>query len=125
MLVMKILAVVFALLVLVKMIMLLVAREYWMGLVDKMFKPGNKTGLVYGVATGLVGLPVLLQVSIFEIGAVMLWTSLLIGLGMVPYSEMVMKWRDEIAREGLGRIWWVLAIWVGLAVWILAAVFGG
>jgi hypothetical protein len=55
----------------------------------------------------------------------MLWTSVLVGLSLAPYNEMLLKWRDEIAREGLGKVWWVLAIWAGLAVWMLAAVFGG
>ncbi len=121
----KFLAVVFAVLVLGKIIMLVVARDYWLGLVDKMFGPGNRTLMIYGGAAAAVGILVLTQVSIIEVGAVMLWTSLLMGLGMVPYREMVQKWRDEIATVGLTRIWWVLAVWAGLAVWMLASVFGG
>ena len=125
MLILKVWAAVFAIVVLVKLVMLVVARDYWLGQVEKMFKPGNRVTLAYGVAAGVVGLPVLLQVNIIEIGAVMLWTTLLVGLGMAPYGEMLLKWRDEIARVGLERVWWVMAIWAGLAVWILAAVFGG
>jgi hypothetical protein len=125
MLILKFLALVFALLVLVKITMLLVARDYWLGLVDKMFQPGNRVDLWYGIAAAVVGLPVLLQVNIIEIGAVMLWTTLLVGLGMAPYSELLLKWRDEIVKVGLERVWWVLAIWAGLALWILAAVFRG
>ncbi len=125
MMIMKLWAVVFALLVLVKMVMLVAARDYYLGLVDKMVGPGNRMVLAYGVAAAVVGIPVLLQVDIIEIGAVMLWTSLLVTLGMAPYGEILLKWRDEIAREGLSRVWWVMAIWTGLAVWILAAVFRG
>ena len=90
-----------------------------------MYKPGNRTLMIYGIAAAVVGILVLLHLSIIEVGAVMLWTALLMGLGMIPYGEMVLKWRDEIARVGLGKVWWVMAIWAGLAVWILAAVFGG
>jgi hypothetical protein len=125
MVILKVWAVLFALLVLVKLVMLVVARDYWLGLAEKLVRPGNRVALIYGAAAAVVGLPVLLQVSIIEIGAVMLWTSLLMGLSLAPYGEMVLKWRDEIARVGLAQIWWVLAIWAGLAVWILAAVFGG
>lgn len=125
MLIMKILAAIFAILVLAKMIMLVVARDYWLGLVDKMYGPGNRTLTIYGVASLVVGILVLIHLSIIEVAAVMLWTALLMGLGMIPYGEMVLKWRDEVARLGLERVWWVMAIWTGLAVWVLAAVFGG
>lgn len=64
MLILKVWAAVFAIVVLVKLVMLVVAREYWLGQVEKMFKPGNRVVLVYGVAAGVVGLPVLLQVNI-------------------------------------------------------------
>jgi hypothetical protein len=123
MVILKVWAALFALLVLVKLVMLVVARDYWLGLAEKLVRPGNRVALIYGAAAVVVGLPVLLQVSIIEIGAVMLWTSLLMGLGMAPYGEMVLKWRDEVARVGLAQIWWVLAIWAGLAMWMLAAVF--
>jgi hypothetical protein len=125
MVILKVWAVVFAVLVLAKVIMLAVAREYWLGLAEKLLRPGNRPALIYGTAAAVVGLPVLLQVNIIEIGAVMLWMSLLMGLALAPYREMLLKWRDEIARVGLGQIWWVLAIWAGLAGWILAAVLGG
>jgi len=125
MLILKVWAAVFAVLVLAKIIMLAVAREYWLGLAEKLVRPGNRPVLIYGAAAAVVGLPVLLQVNIIEIGAVMLWTSLLMGLGLAPYGEMLLKWRDEVARVGLAQIWWVLAVWAGLAVWMLAAVFGG
>jgi hypothetical protein len=125
MLIMKILAAVFAFLVLAKLIMLVVARDTWLGLVEKMYGPGNRTLLVYGGAAAVVGVLVLTQVSIIVVGAVMLWTALLMGLGMVPYCGLVLRWRDEIARVGLGQVWWVMVIWAGLAMWMLAAVFGG
>ncbi len=125
MMIMKLWAVVFALLVLVKMVMLVVARDYYLGLVGQDGRAGEPGGMIYGVAAAVVGIPVLLQVDIIVIGAVMLWTSLLVTLGMAPYGEILLKWRDEIAREGLSRVWWVMALWTGLAVWILAAVFRG
>ena len=125
MLMMKFLALVFAVLVLTKIIMLLVARDYWLGLVDKVVASGNRALAIYGGAAALVGIVILTQVSIIVVGAVMLWTGLLMGLAMLPYKEMILKWRDELAQTGLERIWWALVIWVGLAIWILAAVFGG
>jgi hypothetical protein len=120
----KFLALVFAVLVLAKLIMLVVARDYWLGLAEKMFRPGNRTAAIYGGAAALVGILVLSQVDIIVVGAVMLWMSLLMGLGMAPYGEMMLKWKDEIARVGLEKVWWVMALWAGLAVWMLAAVFG-
>ncbi len=125
MLILKFLALVFALLVLVKIGMLLVARDYWLGLVDKAVASGNRALAIYAGAAAVVGILVLSQVSVIVVGAVMLWTGLLMGLAMMPYKEMMLKWRDEIAQQGLEKIWWALAIWVGLALWILVAVFRG
>jgi hypothetical protein len=124
MLILKFLALVFAVLVLVKIIMLVVARDYWLGLVEKAVASGNRGLAIYAGVAAVVGVLLLSQVSVIVVGAVMLWTGLLMGLALMPYGEMMLKWRDEIAQQGLGKIWWVLAIWVGLAVWILAAVFG-
>jgi hypothetical protein len=125
MLAIKFLAVVFAVLVLTKIMMLVVARDYWLGLVEKVVASGNRAQAIYAGVAAVVGILVLTQVNIIEVGAVMLWTGLLMGLAMLPYGEMMLKWRDELAREGLQKIWWQLAVWVGLAVWILAAVFRG
>jgi hypothetical protein len=125
MLILKFLALVFALLVLVKIGMLVVAREYWLGLVDKAVASGNRGVAIYGGLAALVGLLILTQVNVIVVGAVMLWTGLLMGLAMLPYKEIMLKWRDELAQNGIERIWWALAIWVGLAVWILWAVFWG
>ena len=122
MMLLKFLALVFAVLVLAKLIMLVVARDYWLGLVEKMFRPGNRTTAIYGGAAALVGMLVLSQVDIIVVGAVMLWMSLLMGLGLAPYGEMMLKWKDEIVRVGLEKVWWVMVIWAGLAVWLLAAV---
>ena len=106
--VLKFLAAVFAVLVLAKLIMLVVARDYWLGLVEKMFGPGNRTAAIYGGAAAVVGVLVLSQVDIIVVGAVMLWTALLMGLGMAPYGEMMLKWKDEIAQVGLEKVWWVM-----------------
>ena len=88
-------------------------------------RPGNRTLAIYGGAAALVGIVILTQVSIIVVGAVMLWTGLLMGLAMLPYKEMMLKWRDELSPDRAGKDLVALVIWVGLAIWILAAVFGG
>ena len=125
MLILKIWAAGFAVLVLVKIVMLLLARDAWLKLVDKVYGPDNRLMVVYGVAAVVVGLPVLWQVDIVTIGAVMLWMSLLVGLWLAPFVEIMPKLRDEVARMDFGRVWWLLVLWAALAVWMLAGVFRG
>jgi hypothetical protein len=57
----------------------------------------------------------------------MLFTSMLMGLTLVPYSREFLILGKEMSgtRSGMFRrkAWLAMAIWIGIAVWTLYAVF--
>lgn len=123
MLLMKIFAVLFAVLILVKIVLLVLGRDFLLQMSEKLLQNRKNALIIYGVGAAVVGLPVLLTINIVEIATVMLWTSLLIGLGMIPYSDLLAKYCQEFKQVSLTKIWWLLGLWGGLAIWVLYAVF--
>jgi hypothetical protein len=118
----KILATIFAVAVLVKLIFLVINPNLWMKKIGGLLKNPLMTTAVYlGVAT-IVGYFVLTRISIIDVAAVMLFTSLLIGLGLAPYSSFLLKMGEEMINKGVGKAWLALVIWGALALWVLFAV---
>lgn len=76
----------------------------------------------YAVLAAVVGYFVLTRMEIVEVVSAMLFTSLLTGLGIAPYSRTILKVGREMAGEGFGRLWPLMAIWAVIAVWVLYAV---
>jgi hypothetical protein len=123
MILMKIYAVLFAVLVISKVVLLVFARDFLFQMSEKLPQDRKRALIIYGVGVVIVGLPVLLSINIVEVAAVMLLTSLLVGLGMLPYGDLLAKHCQELKQVGLEKIWWVIGLWVVLAIWILYAVF--
>jgi len=56
----------------------------------------------------------------------MLFTSLLIGLALIPFSETMLSIREELLGSRLDilrKTWLTLLIWLTIAVWTLYEVF--
>ncbi len=56
---------------------------------------------------------------------VILFTSLLMGLTLMPYEGSLLKMGQEIGAIGLGKAWLALIIWVAIAVAVLYRLFSG
>jgi hypothetical protein len=118
----KILATIFAVAVLVKLIFLVINPNLWMKKIGGLLKNPLMTTAVYLGAATIVGYFVLTRISIIDVAAVMLFTSLLIGLGLAPYSSFLLKMGEEMINKGVGKAWLALVIWGALALWVLFAV---
>ncbi|MBM4273989.1 MAG: hypothetical protein FJ134_05960 [Deltaproteobacteria bacterium] len=122
---MKILAVIFALAILAKIAFIIISPRRYEEFTEKLLKNPQQAMLIYSILTIVVGLVVFLRLNIIDIAGVMLFTSLLIGIGLLPYTNSIIKLREEALTQGLGKAWLSLLIWVGIAVWVLYAVFWG
>ncbi len=120
---MKILAAVFALAILVKIIFLLLAPERWLRLADAWMANRRLLTQIYAVAAVIVGLVVFTHLGIIEVAAVMLLTSLLFGLALLPYADAFDKIREEVLRVGVRGAWLPLLLWGVLAVAVLIALW--
>lgn len=123
--VIEIFAVILAILTLAKIITCLINPRAWMKLVEPLFKNPAITTVVYLILAVVTGYYVLQNTSIVEIGAAMLFFAFLMGIGLFPYSDTILKLRDEVIEKGVGKAWPAVIIWTAFALWILCAVFFG
>ncbi len=122
----EIIATIFAIFVLVKMVVVLIDPQIWM---KKVAEPllGNPrlATTVYGVLAIVVGYYVLTRLYIVDVAAVMLFTALVMGVGMMPYSKALLKIAEEMSAtrsDLLRNAWLPIVIWTVIALWVLTSV---
>jgi len=119
------LAVVVAVLVLVKITVIIVAGvRTWIGIVGPLYKNKNRTIVTTIALIGIVvtGYYVFQSFSVVEVGAVVLFTAFLYWFSLLPYGSDLM----EMAKKARFRdFWFPTLIWVAFAAWILYSVFWG
>lgn len=118
----EVLALIFAVMVLVKLAGLLVSPAWWMDSAGAMLNYPRACTWAYAVLAAVVGYIVFTRMEIVEVVSAMLLTSLLTGVALAPCSETILKLGKEMASEGFGRLWPVMAIWTVISVWVLYAV---
>lgn len=123
----EVIATIFAIFVLVKIVVVLINPRSWM---EKVAKPllGNPplARAVYAGLALVTGYVVLTSLNIVDVFAVMLFTAFLMGLGMLPYAEAMLKIAEEKSAtraELLRNAWLPIVIWTVLALWVLTTVF--
>ena len=65
------------------------------------------------------------SLEITEVAAVMAFTALVVGLGMLPYAQTLLRVAEEMSatRSNLLRNAWLpIVIWVVIALWVLTSV---
>jgi len=121
----EVIAVLFALFVLIKMIFLVVKKKAWF---NAMVKPSIKNskgiGLVFLVLVAVLFYYLIQSLSIVEIFAVLAFSCFLIFLSLFSYSEDLFKFADKIySKKFNGWMWLQILIWFVLSVWVLWVVF--
>jgi hypothetical protein len=119
----EILAVIFAGLTLLKIVFGLINPGTWMGLSAAFLGHYN---LVMGIYLGLLlitGYYIFTSLDLIDVAVVMLFTSTLVGLTLIPYTGAMVKMGEEIGVQGLGRAWLGLLLWVVIAGAVLYRVF--
>jgi hypothetical protein len=119
----KILAGVFAVLILVKLLFLLISPGKWMGVATVFLGHHAVLWGVYLALIILVGYYIFASLDLIDIALVMFFTSLVIGITLIPYSESLLKVGGEFATTGLGRQWLPALIWGALGVAVLYRIF--
>lgn len=119
----EILALIFAVLVLVKLIVILIRPKAWGKFVAVVWSKAGLTMLVCLVLAVITGYYVLNNLSIVEVGAVMLFTSTLMAVAWGPYSKLLLKMKEEVLKPGaVQKSWLPIIIWLVLGVWILYSI---
>lgn len=122
----EILATIFAILVLVKLLIVAINPKVWMKVAEAILSNYTLTTAVYLILAVIVGYYIFANLNIVQVAAAMLLTSVLMGLTLVAYSKTMLK----VAKEILGtrsdmfrKAWLAILIWVAIAVWVLYTVF--
>ncbi len=115
------LAAIFAILVLVKLLFVIISPKSWMKLTEAVWKNGTLLGIICLVLSAVVGYYIFASISIVQVAAVMLFTSLLIAVAWAPYPNAVLKLRKVVS---LKKSWLSVLIWLAIAIWTLYAIFG-
>ncbi len=119
----EILATIFAVFVIVKLVVVSVKPGLWMKWAKVMLKNELLITLIYFVLAVIIGYYIFAELTVVQVAAVTLWVSMLIGIGFVPYSKILLKTSDELLSVGISKAWLSMLIWAGLAIWVLYAVF--
>jgi hypothetical protein len=115
----KILASIFAVLILVKLAALLIIPGKWMSFGRVFMEHHLMATWIYVVLLAITGYFIFSGLNLIDIALVMLFTSLLTGLTLLPYSTQMMQLGDAMTTIGLGKAWLSLVIWGAIAAAVL------
>ncbi len=119
----KILATIFAVVILVKLVALLTNPGRWMEFAGVLLGHQATVMGIYLVLIAVTGYYVFTSVDLVDIAVVMFFTSLLVALSLVPYSGELLKLRADLTAVSLGKSWLAIVIWGVIAVMVLYRVF--
>jgi hypothetical protein len=122
----EILAAIFAILVLVKLLTAAINPKLWMKVVESILSHTAFITIVYCLLAVVIGYLIFTSLNIVQVAAVMLFTSVLIGLGLAPYSKTILTLGKEMIgtrSEMFRKTWLAILIWIAIAVWTLYEVF--
>jgi len=119
----KILASIFALIILIKLIVGLTNPHQWLGLTGAFLGHYAVVMAIYMLLLVITGYYIFSSLNLIDIAVVMFFTSLLVGLSLVPYSTVLLKVSEEIATSGFGKAWLALVLWGALALAVLFKIF--
>ncbi len=120
----EILALLFAVLILVKMTFITFAPKKWMKFADKVLKKAHIFTWVYLFAAILIGFYIFQVFTIVDVAAIAMLIALLYGVTLMPYAEELYKVAHKKLNKNIWKEYWLqLAIWIVLALWTLKFLF--
>jgi hypothetical protein len=118
-------AVVMAVVGIIKILVILVNKKAWFeNVVVPIYSRMAVTSVVFLVLAGVVFYYLLQTLDIVTIFAVMAFTALFMGAGLVSYSKDIGAFVKKIYKQKFsGWLWLYILIWLALSVWVLWEVF--
>ena len=123
MLMKRILAGSFALIILLKLVFVVTSPQQWMGFAAVFLGHYELVIVIYLILLVITGYYIFSSLNLIDIALVMFFTSLLMALALIPYSTLFISLNEQIIARGMGKAWLAMLIWGALAVAILFRVF--
>ncbi|MDO9530880.1 MAG: hypothetical protein Q7O12_01950 [Deltaproteobacteria bacterium] len=121
----KILAVVFAAVILIKLAFLLISPENWLGASQAFLGHYGAIIGIYLVLLVITGYFVFTSLDLIDVAVVMLFTSILLGLSLIPYLASMPQLPEAIVSVGFAKVWPAWILWAAIAVAVLYRIFAG
>jgi hypothetical protein len=121
----KIIAVIFAAVILIKLGFLLISPEIWLGATQGFLGHYSAMIGVYLVLLVITGYYVFTSLDLIDVAVVMLFTGILMGLSLIPYVASVPQLPQAIVSVGIAKVWPAWILWAAIAVAVLYRVFAG
>jgi inner membrane protein involved in colicin E2 resistance len=119
----KILAGVFAAIILLKLVVVFTYPSRWMVLSGVFLGHHLVFMGIYLVLLVITGYYIFSSLSLIDIAVVMFFTSILTGLSLIPYTSLLLSLSEQVMTVGIGKAWLATLIWGALAVMVLYKVF--
>ena len=119
----KILAVIFAAAILIKLSFLLINPEGWLGATQAFLGHYSLMIAIYLVLLVITGYVVFTSLDLIDVAVVMLFTSILLGLSLIPYVASVPQLPAAIVSVGIVKVWPAWILWAAIAVAVLYRIF--
>ena len=104
---------------------MLISPEQWLGATQAFLGHYTLIIAIYLVLLVITGSFVFTRIDLIDVAVVMLFTSVLLGLSLLPYLASIPQLREAIVSVGFGKAWPALILWAGIAVAVLYRVFAG
>jgi hypothetical protein len=119
----RILAGIFAVTILLKLIIGIINPNLWSSAVEALLGQHALIMIIYLALLALTGCYVFSNLDLIDLAVAMFFTSLLIAISILPYAAALLKLREEIISIGVGKAWLAVLLWGALAVAVLCKVF--
>ncbi len=121
----KIIAVIFAEVILIKLAFLLISPSLWLGATQAFMGHYGAIIGIYLVLLVITGYFVFTSLDLIDVAVVMLFTSILLGLSLIPYLASMPQLPEAIVNVGFAKVWPAWILWAAIAVAVLYRIFAG
>jgi len=120
-----IMALVFIIAVVIKILVVLINPKSWVGLMKKTWSSPLVTTILSIILAAITLYYLLQTLTIIQIFAVMLFTGFVAAIGVSVYSKEITKIAEKILKDKklLKKVWLPLIIWIILALWGIKELF--
>ena len=118
------LALIFAIWVLLKLVIIMaVDPKKWWKLTDTVVQNTTMWSVVLIILGAIVAYYLLMELTIVQISAVLLFGGILFRLSLMPYSKGFLRLKKEFTTDVFAKNWITVLILIALALWTLYALF--
>lgn len=118
----EILATIFAILLLVKLLLIIFSPKTWLNIADTLLKYPIFLTIIYFVAAVIVGYYIFNAFTIVQVTSIIFFAVLLVGIGLIPYSRALIKLRKEVSKN-IWKAWLAIGIWLIIGILTIYSLF--